>query len=168
MATLEKLPNHKVFDFAPDNVKAKPSILQRCSAAVQNQSLSSQQPIQIFNGMTAEMLNLLRPSPVTPATPISDVVASSVTTSGQPVSTLNSPLFSASIKPLIPIPLAEFCSAHNLSNEILRRFSDNGFTSVNQLCYITLSDLKDMEFKRGEVAAIQDAIETWVKSRSVD
>jgi hypothetical protein len=53
---------------------------------------------------------------------------------------------------------------YNLSNEILTRFSANGFTTLNQLCYIALSDLKEMEFKRGEIAAIQDAIEMWSKT----
>lgn len=116
-----------------------------------------QQPIQIFNGVTPEALQLLCPpaTPITPATP---------TNTGQSASSPDTCLFSATIKPSTPLRLSDFCAAYNLRTEILNRFSENGFETLNQLCYITLNDLKEMEFKRGEIAGIQDAIATWRKS----
>jgi hypothetical protein len=158
---LDKPPNHKVFDFAPASAKSNQSLLQRRNAAI-NQASNSQLLIQIFNGMFPEMLQMFRSTQAstTPATPVS------VSTTGSAITnSLNTPLFSPIIKPAVPLPLANFCTTYNLSNEILTCFSNNGFTTLNQLCYIALSDLKEMEFKRGEIAAIQYAIETWSKTR---
>ena len=38
------------------------------------------------------------------------------------------------------------------------------FTALNQLHYISLSDLKSMAFKPGEFSSIQDAITVWTAS----
>ena len=76
----------------------------------------------------------------------------------------NGTLFSATLRPAVPYLLAEFCARYQLSQNILARFEDQGFTALNQLCYISLSDLKDMLFKPGEIASIQDAIAVWTSS----
>ena len=158
---MDKPLNHKIFDFAPASAKSNPSLLQRRNAAI-NQASNSQLPIQIFNGMSPEMLQMFRPNQAstTPATPVSVSTTGSTTSTNTP----NTPLFSPKIKPTVPLPLASFCTTFNLNENILTRFSDNGFMTLNQLCYIGLSDLKEMEFKQGEIAAIQDAIETWSKT----
>lgn len=120
-----------------------------------------QQPIQIFTGMSPEAFQMLRPS-ATPATPVTPAIGPDI---GRSLPSPDAFLFSASIKPSTPLQLADFCMTYTLKNEILNRFSENGFETLNQLCYITLNDLKEMEFKRGEIAGIQDAIATWSKGR---
>jgi len=78
------------------------------------------------------------------------------------------PLYPSRLKPQAPLALADFCGTYNLSDDIQSRFDDNGFTTLNQLCYISLVDLKDMLFKRGEIAAIQDAISVWMNGLEKD
>lgn len=73
----------------------------------------------------------------------------------------DTPLYPPNMKPTNQYNLADFCTAHSLSQDILGRFTAQGFTTLNQLCYISLNDLKDIQFKRGEIAAVQDAIATW-------
>ena len=64
--------------------------------------------------------------------------------------------------------LIDFCATYNLTGDILSCFTDNGFTTLNQLCYISLADLRDMAFKRGEIAGIQDAIAVWMAGLEKD
>jgi len=51
-----------------------------------------------------------------------------------------------------------------LGDDIFSRFSQNGYGGLAQLSYTTLQDLRDMEFKRGDIAAIQCAIAEWVQN----
>ena len=51
-----------------------------------------------------------------------------------------------------------------LSDEILSRFMENGYAILNQLSYTTVRDLKEMEFKRGDIAAIQCALARWIQN----
>lgn len=50
-----------------------------------------------------------------------------------------------------------------LDGTILSRFTENGYATLNQLSYTTVCDLKEMEFKRGDIAAIQCAIARWLQ-----
>ena len=91
------------------------------------------------------------------------------TTSNTPgMPPIDSPLFSAVLKPTVPLSLDDFCATYHLSPEILIRFTENGFRTFNQLCYISVADLKEMVFKHGEIAGIQDAIAMWMTSQNSD
>ena len=59
----------------------------------------------------------------------------------------NTCVYPPSKKPQVPLTLINFCATYNLSDDILSRFTNNGFTTLNQLCYISLADLRDMAFK---------------------
>jgi hypothetical protein len=154
-ATVETPPNSRIFDFVPENSKALRSTLQKRRDYAQAKTSVAQGPVINFN-MPPKLFG--RPS-VTPANP-------------QPPSettvTSNSPLYPPNIKPQKTLTLINFCAAYNLSGDILVRFTDNGFTTFNQLCYISLADLKEMVFKRGEIAGIQDAIAVWMAGLKKD
>lgn len=91
---------------------------------------------------------------VLPVTPVSEPLTHGPDT----------PLYPPNMKPANQYGLAEFCTVHSLSEDILGRFTAQGFTMLNQLCYISLNNLKDIQFKRGEIAAIQDSIAIWRSS----
>ena len=133
------------------------SPLQKRRDDAQAKTSAGQGPVINFN-MPPELFG--RP-PVTPANP-QPLPESEITV------TPNSPLYPPSIKPLVPLTLVDFCTTYNLSGDILARFIDNGFTTLNQLCYISLADLKDMAFKRGEIAGIQDALAVWMAGLKKD
>jgi hypothetical protein len=156
-ATVETPPNSRIFDFVPENSKSKRSTLQKRRDDAQAKISAAQGPVINFN-MPPELFG--RP-PVTPANP-QPPSESEITV------TPNSPLYPPSVKPQVPLTLVDFCATYNLSGEILSRFTDNGFTTLNQLCYISLTDLKEMVFKRGEIAGIQDAIAVWMAGLKKD
>jgi hypothetical protein len=156
-ATVETPPNSRIFDFVPENSKSMRSTLQKRRDDAQAKASTAQGPVINFN-MPPELFG--RP-PVTPANP-QRPSESEITV------TPNSPLYPPSIKPQVPLTLVDFCAMYNLSGDILSRFTDNGFTTLNQLCYISLTDLKEMVFKRGEIAGIQDAIAVWMAGLKKD
>jgi hypothetical protein len=154
-ATVETPPNSRIFDFVPENSKSMRSTLQKRRDDAQAKNSAAQGPVINFN-MPPELFG--RP----PATLANPQPPSETTV------TPNTPLYPSSVKPHVPLMLVNFCATYNLSANILSRFTDNGFTTLNQLCYISLADLKDMVFKRGEIAGIQDAIAVWMAGLEKD
>lgn len=142
----------------PEGAKAKPSTLLQRRAATQVQASSSTSLIINFN-IPKEVLTFFGKVPA-PATPATASLAPAASIVAEP----NTPLFSPTLKPAMPYLLMEFCATYQLSQNILACFEDQGFTALNQLCYISLSDLKGMLFKPGEIASIQDAIAIWTSS----
>ncbi|KAG0707966.1 hypothetical protein DFH29DRAFT_756527, partial [Suillus ampliporus] len=57
--------------------------------------------------------------------------------------------------------LNEFCSNYILSNDIRTKLHQNGYTGMETICYILISELKEMEFKLGEIAAMCAAMKRW-------
>ena len=57
--------------------------------------------------------------------------------------------------------LVEFCDQYNLSSNILTKLQDNTYTDASQLQFVQIIDLKDMEFKLGEVASLWVSVERW-------
>jgi len=49
----------------------------------------------------------------------------------------------------------------NLSDGILTKLSDNDYTGTESICYILISELKEMEFKLGEIAVMRAATKRW-------
>jgi hypothetical protein len=166
MASIGKPPNHSTFDDVPENHKGEPSPLLERRKAAQKQATASSAPapVQIFTGFGPEALQALnlpvRGAPVAPITPATTNSSSSITTSISP----NSPLLPTSAQSQSSLPLSNFCMMYALSNEILSCFTDNGYAILNQLSYTTVRDLKEMEFKRGDIAAIQCALASWIQN----
>ncbi|KAA1466967.1 hypothetical protein DENSPDRAFT_62970 [Dentipellis sp. KUC8613] len=57
--------------------------------------------------------------------------------------------------------LSDFCKAFDLGNTILERFNNNGFKNARSLKFVKISELKELGFLLGEIAALRDAVETW-------
>jgi hypothetical protein len=72
-----------------------------------------------------------------------------------------SPLLSPNCKPGPCLSINDFCLTYSLADEICMCLTKNGFSSSLALCLITVDDLKEMGFKMGEVAEIEEAVEAW-------
>ena len=156
-ASIETLPNAQIFDFVPEDSKSLHSTLQKHWDDAQAKTSAAQGPVINFN-MPPELFGR----------PLVTSLAANTQTPSEMTVTPNSPLYPPSIKPQVPLTLVNFCTSYNLSDDILSRFTDNGFTTLNQLCYISLADLKDMVFKQGEIAGIRDAIAVWMAELKTD
>ena len=71
------------------------------------------------------------------------------------------PLYSWTVRPELVPTIQDFCKTFNLDDVIYKIFTKHRFTKVSQLRFITLSHLQDMKFTIGDIAAIQDALDTW-------
>ena len=102
-----------------------------------------------------------------PATPITSTTTGSSSSSTTFISP-NSPLLPTSAQPRSPLALSDFCMVYALDTRILSCFTENGYVTLNQLSYTTVHNLKEMEFKRGDIAAIQCAIARWLQDSHGD
>jgi hypothetical protein len=58
----------------------------------------------------------------------------------------------------------QFCRIYQLDNEILSWLKSNGYHRTKTFKHITIPQLHDMEFKHGEIASLQDAVDEWATS----
>lgn len=58
----------------------------------------------------------------------------------------------------------QFCCIYQLDNEILSWLKSNGYHRTKTFKHITIPQLHDMEFKHGEIASLQDAVNEWATS----
>jgi len=77
--------------------------------------------------------------------------------------TLKHYLLPTSAKPGPHLTLNEFCLTYSLSNSVHQKLDENGHTTSNTITYICVSELKEMGFKHGEIAAMKDAVRQWAK-----
>jgi hypothetical protein len=152
--TLDKLLNHKEFDTLSANLLSDTApLIQQCLAernAGQSTSSTSAAPTINFN-IPNDILAFLRPPPVPlPNTPGHSLVNSA-----------DLPILPVSARPSPDLSLPDFCTAYSLSPEIHMKLMGNGYTGTQTIRYIIISELKEMGFKNGEIAAMKDAVAWW-------
>ena len=59
------------------------------------------------------------------------------------------------------MPIINFCDLYDLGDAILQKFLNNGYACSRMLRFVQLTELKEMNFMLGEVAAMKDAVERW-------
>jgi hypothetical protein len=64
------------------------------------------------------------------------------------------------------MPISEFCDLHALRPDILEKFASHLYKDARVLQFVTLTDLKEMGFRLGEIAGLWDAVESWSVQRS--
>ncbi|KIK74393.1 hypothetical protein PAXRUDRAFT_175847, partial [Paxillus rubicundulus Ve08.2h10] len=150
-ATLQKPPNHCLFDVSNAKGAVLSPVLQHRLESAQAKSSSLSAPI--FNFLIGgELVNLFQPQTLTAA-------------NGQgPVAHPSS--VEASLLPSTHLPgqdmtVTDFCNMYKLDDDIATKLSSHSFKDAQLLCFISFSDLKDMDFKIGKVAALHDAVEKW-------
>ncbi|KAI5981242.1 hypothetical protein EDD15DRAFT_2380033 [Pisolithus albus] len=120
--------------------------------AERNQAVSTT-PIVNFN-LLPEMFNAFCPPATKPASPVRSTPAAVTTDLLLPESATPGPC----------LTLSEFCAAYSLSDNVRQKLDDNGYMGSSTISYICVSELKDMEFKHGEIAAMKDAVRWWIAS----
>ena len=153
-ASLEKPPNHRLFD--PSDKGLSP-VLQRHQVAMSAQSGSaagSSAPIINFT-LGNEALNFLCPLVPQPAVP-------PALPAHQPPLNNFSPTLLPSMRHAGPdMRLDNFCAMFDLGPKILDKFTTNDYLQARFLRFILIRELEEMGFTRGEIAALRDAVETW-------
>ncbi|KAG5634005.1 hypothetical protein H0H81_003942, partial [Sphagnurus paluster] len=140
-ATLNNPPNHHLFD--PERLSP---VLQRRKEALA--ASSSQASTSAPLTLISDLINAIHPQalPVTPTLPVMD----------DPTRLLSTSRF-----PGLDMPLAEFCRKYELSDDICTKLTTNAFKNSRSLRFLTLEDVHEMKFLRGEIAALHDALEMW-------
>jgi hypothetical protein len=64
------------------------------------------------------------------------------------------------------MPIEEFCATHDLGPTILEKLQENFFMHARVLRFLTIQELKDMNFRLGEIASLRDAVEGWSAPKS--
>jgi hypothetical protein len=59
------------------------------------------------------------------------------------------------------MPIIEFCAVFDLGNRIEKKLLDNSYQHARMLRFITIQDLKEMDFHLGEIAMFHDGVERW-------
>jgi hypothetical protein len=59
------------------------------------------------------------------------------------------------------MPIATFCTRYELGDLILRKLIDNGYSHACMLRFVQITELTQMEFRLGDIAAMKDAVEQW-------
>ncbi|KAF8840844.1 hypothetical protein BDN67DRAFT_902673, partial [Paxillus ammoniavirescens] len=150
VATMEKPPHNKLFD---EQKKATLSpVLQR---RLDLQAAKSAPPLApVFNFTIGnELLGLICP-PQQQAT-------AAVAAQPQITSDLGDRLLPSTRTPGDDISLSQFCMIYDLSQDILTKFQEHAFNHARLLRFVTIPELKEMNFCLGEIAALRDAAEKW-------
>ena len=58
--------------------------------------------------------------------------------------------------------VAVFCREFDLSENIRNRLEENGYLKTKTFSHISLKQLEEMQFKPGEIASLQVAVEEWI------
>jgi hypothetical protein len=152
-ASLQRPPNHKLFD-----TTAKPisPVLQRHMAA-QNAPSGSSAPVFNFT-LGNEIINILRP-------PASQPIVAPVPPPANIAPNYEPPcllLLHHSRVAGQDMPLSGFCAKYGLGLHTLKKFEDNYYMDACVLQFATIDELKQMEFRLGEIADLQDVVELWL------
>jgi hypothetical protein len=57
--------------------------------------------------------------------------------------------------------IEDFCRLYDLDEEILVRLKGNGYQKTKTFKHVTILQLREMSFKHGEIASLQDAVKEW-------
>ena len=151
-------PNHVKFNAIPGRACSKLSpLLQR---HIRNASNASD---NIANSGPGPSFHLHLPSniPATllggaPAVP-NDHPAPAAISTAAPLKLLNQP------HPGQEMTISAFCKQFDLSENVCNRLQANGYLKTKTFSHITLKQLEEMEFKPGEIASLQVAVEDWIE-----
>lgn len=157
-ATKEVPPNNHIFDLKSLS-QMNPILAKR--KADQDASSTSANTSPVFNISLGEgVANILRslmPSqqPQQPAANFSPYSTPAYTENN------TKSLLHPSRLPGLDMPTSDFCKTYLLSSNIEKRLTDHGYTHARMLRFIQVDELKEMEYRMGEIACLKDAVEQW-------
>ncbi|KZT00861.1 uncharacterized protein LAESUDRAFT_764251 [Laetiporus sulphureus 93-53] len=78
-----------------------------------------------------------------------------------PISCALAMLIASDHLPGLKLSTEEFCIAYSLTSDVKTRLLENGYCSMHTFEYIELTELEQMEFKKGEIAQLRAAVTKW-------
>jgi len=147
--TLEKPPNHHLFDAAdPQKLTEGSDLLKARLKAVKGQAQQAAAPLIVINNNFPENFTGAVHRGPAPAPPAAVTVAAQG-------------LIPANRQAGPKLPIVQFCQTHQLGDEILSWLQDNKYTGTQAFRYMTNQELKDMGFKPGEIVDLKEAVADW-------
>ncbi|KAG6905939.1 hypothetical protein DXG01_016784 [Tephrocybe rancida] len=162
-ATEESPPNHRLFNLATTAPSRSP-VLQCHINAQQNKNSPPTAPVfnlTIGSDITNRFFPPAAQAPAPPTAAASSTLAPAAIINSNSYDLQCPTILQPSCAPGVAMPLAEFCNKYDLSNTVLQKLSDNSYNSAQVLRFVTVDELKAMDFRMGEVAAFRDAVEQW-------
>jgi len=129
-------------------------------------STTSNAPVINFNigKELVEIFHPTRPTSTVPAPAVEPLLPAFITKPAPalPVYDLHCPtLLHPSRSPGKDMRLTQFYVEYDLSLTILKKLHENFYKDARMICFIILEELKAMQFRFSEVAALRDAIDRW-------
>jgi hypothetical protein len=147
-ATLQKLPNHQLFNaVSPTFLAEKSPLMQACLKNIAHDNpLVQLQPI-------APVINVHMPNDLFQLHQYPALVPG-------PVPAMSNALIPAMahLTPDNNMSINDFCSTYKLSDSILQCLSENRFTQSHAFRHIQVDDLKAMGLVLGEIADVREAV----------
>jgi hypothetical protein len=157
-STLETPPNHQLFDNTA--TKVSPVLQRRLD---QNKaSAAPAAPVINFN-IGPEIIDLFRPGTHEPVpAPAPPYQGPPLPTATVPVYDLQCPtLLQPNRKAGFDMAIDEFCKVYQLSDSITKKLTENSYTYARMLRFVTIEEVRQMDFRLGEIAALRDAVDQW-------
>ena len=152
-ATVETPPSHRLFD----PKKISPVLLQRKAALDAQNAAASSSNSGLGNVTITDLVALLRPA--APAMPPYPYVQPQL--APLPITPASDMLLPSSHSIGLSAPLAAFCSQYNITDTVQKKLADEGYTDSHLLQYVSVSELKEVGFKNGEIASLKYAVAKW-------
>jgi hypothetical protein len=137
-------PYHKLFDAVSPVILQHQAHLQQNTAASSNNPASPVINLTLRNDMIGLGCAAHLPDP----------------TSNQPSSS-SEMLLNSKCTPGPNNPIIEFCKHYDFTENVQKKLTDNEYMHAHMFCFIHISELKEMAFFNGEIAALKDAVEQW-------
>jgi hypothetical protein len=169
-ATIDAPPNHRLFDA---NVDELSPVLRRRQEALQakaNLPVVPAAPVINFtfgSDVIEQLDRFIRPPTVPAYAPAPAAPAPAYTpadAAGQ-YNLLCPTLIQAGRVPGHDMPIADFCVMFDLGDGITKKLLDNSYRHARMLRFVTIDELKQMNFHLGEIAAFRDGVERWCAVR---
>ncbi|KAI5994992.1 hypothetical protein EDD15DRAFT_2365882 [Pisolithus albus] len=171
-ATIEMPPNHKEFILLSDENLGPTSLLSARRQELQDRAKVSMAATAVAapNAPTAPIINVNFPAemfhlfgPQSPVLNTSAAMCGAGRSVHHPVSPPKKSLLTpAQLQSLgSRLPLDEFCALYDISKDLQRKLSENGYTTSHSLRFATIEDLDRIGVLRGELAQLRDSVSRW-------
>ncbi|KAF9236601.1 hypothetical protein BU15DRAFT_7820, partial [Melanogaster broomeanus] len=158
LTDLQTPPNHNKFNAVPPGKKSsEASPLLQCRLAERNQASHSQSGPVINSNIPPKILNTFHRNPT-----IDDAHhAAPVPAQPRILNSEHDSVIPPGMKPGPDLSLDDFCIRYKLSDDVKAKLSENGYFRTETIEFIVISELKEMGFKFGEIAAMKAAMKRW-------
>ena len=163
-ATLERPPNHRLFD--AEHIAMSPVLKRRLEAQKAATVAAAPVAAPVFNFTIGnDLVELLCPAMCDRVQDPPSYRAVDVPANLAPVPApynLQHPTLLQHSRIAGPdMTIREFCTLYDLTDAVHDKFTSNSYMHARMLHFLTVDETKEMKFLLGEVAALWDALDRW-------